>query len=519
MLSNHRRRRVLRTAAATTATTLCLVLAGSGLAYAVAPNVASRSEQEIRDRVQASGVDMNQDVAYDVAPKLTAPYDEPGDMNAATKQGALSLLNDIRYVAGLDANVELDSTLGKQAQAGAYVDAVLGELTHMPSQPAGMPDSVYRLGYQGTTSSNIAWNYGTLNRAVLGWTEDEDSGNISRVGHRRWILNPRLAKTGFGAAGAYYAFSAFDSSGSGGQTNVAWPAQEMPADWFGSYEPWSLSTGRHLDASAVRVTLKRESDGKTWSFEPGKDNDPTADKYFNVENSGYGQRGCVIFRPDGATCDPGDVYDVAISGAGSEEIDYKVSFFALHPVTSVQLDMSEISLNVGDWIYLDATVSPQNATQSDVIWSTSSAKVATVDEYGEVEAIGRGTATVTAEAGGKTATAEVTVRDPDAERAERIAAIRSSRVVGLSVSAVGKKKVSASWQLEGGAGVTRYQVYKSTSRRTGFSRCGTTKQRRAIISKGLKSKRTYYFKVRGYGNVDGERVYTAWSDTVRVKTR
>jgi uncharacterized protein YjdB len=47
---------------------------------------------------------------------------------------------------------------------------------------------------------------------------------------------------------------------------------------------------------------------------------------------------------------------------------------------------------------------------AEVEWSTSDASVATVDEDGEVTAVGNGTATITAEAGDASGSAEITVQ-------------------------------------------------------------------------------------------------------------
>lgn len=78
-------------------------------------------------------------------------------------------------------------------------------------------------------------------------------------------------------------------------------------------------------------------------------------------------------------------------------------------VTDVKLNKDALTLEKGSNEILTATVSPDDATNKDVSWSTSDDKVATV-ENGKVTAIGGGTATITATAeGGKTATCIVTV--------------------------------------------------------------------------------------------------------------
>lgn len=81
-------------------------------------------------------------------------------------------------------------------------------------------------------------------------------------------------------------------------------------------------------------------------------------------------------------------------------------------VESVTLDKSsvELDLNGTTTATLTATVTPSDATDKTVTWTTSDANVATV-ENGVVTAKKVGTATITAKAGEKSATCEVTVTD------------------------------------------------------------------------------------------------------------
>ena len=64
---------------------------------------------------------------------------------------------------------------------------------------------------------------------------------------------------------------------------------------------------------------------------------------------------------------------------------------------------------VDEGMILSAEVTPEDATDKTVTWSSSDASVATVDQRGNVTAVGAGTATITATAGDCSATCEVTV--------------------------------------------------------------------------------------------------------------
>jgi len=77
-------------------------------------------------------------------------------------------------------------------------------------------------------------------------------------------------------------------------------------------------------------------------------------------------------------------------------------------VTSVSINKNALTLDPGGSESLTATVSPDNATDKTVSWSSSNTSVVTVSG-GKVQAVGEGTATITATAGGKTATCSVSV--------------------------------------------------------------------------------------------------------------
>ena len=81
-------------------------------------------------------------------------------------------------------------------------------------------------------------------------------------------------------------------------------------------------------------------------------------------------------------------------------------------VTGVALDQSTLSLTVGGaTATLVATITPANADNLNINWSTSDANVAIVDGVGKVTPVGAGTATITVTTvdGGKTDTCAVTV--------------------------------------------------------------------------------------------------------------
>ena len=78
-------------------------------------------------------------------------------------------------------------------------------------------------------------------------------------------------------------------------------------------------------------------------------------------------------------------------------------------VTGITLNKTELTLTAGGKETLTATVKPDNATDKTVTWTSDKTDIATVSAGGEVTAVAKGSAKITATAGGKSATCTVTV--------------------------------------------------------------------------------------------------------------
>ena len=165
-------------------------------------------------------------------------------------------------------------------------------------------------------------------------------------------------------------------------------------------------TGVTLDQKSLEMTVGDEQT-LTATVEPGDATNQSVrwsssdDKVVTVENGkvravGVGNATITVTTEDGdhtATC------EVTVNPV---------------PVTEVTLDKTNVTLYVGDSQTLIATVSPENATNQSVRWSSSDDKVVTVDN-GKVRAVGVGTATITVmtEDGDYTATCQVTVEEKE----------------------------------------------------------------------------------------------------------
>ena len=122
-------------------------------------------------------------------------------------------------------------------------------------------------------------------------------------------------------------------------------------------------------------------------------------------------------------------------------------------VTGVSLNESSITLDVGGSKTLAATVTPENATNKKVRWTSDNETVATVSEDGVVTAVAGGTAVITATThdGLFTATCTVTVNAPDAPPSITTDTLPDGKVgeaYSHTLTATGTAPIT--WSIDGG---------------------------------------------------------------------
>ena len=143
----------------------------------------------------------------------------------------------------------------------------------------------------------------------------------------------------------------------------------------------------------------------TWSSE---DSDiASVDKDGEVTAKGEGKTTITVTTADGqktATC---EVTVIEEQDPDPEPDPEEIA------VEGISLNIQNITLKIGETTTLEASITPDNATNKNVIWSSEDSDIASVDEDGKVTAkeVGKTTITVTTEDGQKTATCEVTVKE------------------------------------------------------------------------------------------------------------
>lgn len=174
-------------------------------------------------------------------------------------------------------------------------------------------------------------------------------------------------------------------------------------------------------------------------------------------------------------------------------------------VTKVKSSASKATLAVGKTKTLKATVSPSNATNKAVSWTSSNKKVAKVSSKGKVTAVAPGTATITVTTKDGKFKAKTVINVKPKSTSFTLTAKKNSVVIKY-------KKVS---------GVTGYQIYRAKSKNGTFKKITTRAQKKTgkYTSLRLSSKHTYYYKIRTYKTVNGKKIYSSFSAVKKIKTK
>lgn len=269
-----------------------------------------------------------------------------GKVNPQYLKEALNLTNFVRFLSYLPSDIRLNAQFNKEAQAASLVNAANSQLTHTPKKPWKMDEDLFQLGYKGANTSNLGMGHTDFNMSIQRYMADADGQNRIHVGHRRWILSPRLQEVGFGfvydinghpyTAMKVIAPNMWDNP-SAPYDYIVWPSKTaFPTSFFGTTDPWSISLNdERYDSSKVAnltVELTRKKDGKTWIF--SKNN--SSDGYFNLSTESYGNTPyTLIFQPKNVgEYKKGDTYEVRVSGiylltGNVTSISYETTFFDL----------------------------------------------------------------------------------------------------------------------------------------------------------------------------------------------
>jgi hypothetical protein len=274
--------------------------------------------------------------AYDIEPVLTPPY-RAGVLKKDVLQQAVRFVRLYRFLAGLSTTINENPQLSLRSSAASVLLNKLGTLTHTPARPDDMPEPFFKMAAEGCAHSNIFQGTGegdTLIESIRCYMDDSDGGNMSRVGHRQWLMNPTMNAIGFGFAGKFSATWAHaESKGPSSIRYATFPAEGFyPQQLLEKHHVWSFHYNPQLftipDRGAVKVRVEQLDD----NWEKVADI-PTS--LVNVFTDAGWPSHVIIFKPDLKQITPAR-YIVEITGLkpklGDPTICYAVELVSMEAV-------------------------------------------------------------------------------------------------------------------------------------------------------------------------------------------
>lgn len=194
-----------------------------------------------------------------------------------------------------------------------------------------------------------------------------------------------------------------------------------------------------------------------------------------------------------------------IDGIGNNvDLNYKIGNWSTGGhIPTISLNKKTLALTVGKSSTLKKTCIFKNGYTSSVKWTSSNSKIVSVNSSGKVIAKSAGKATIKAVLNnGRYASCTVTVKP------------KTNKIKKLKKS--GKKSIKITWTKV--SGTTKYQIYMSTKKKSGYKKIKTASAKSSTYTKGkLKKGKRYYFKVRSCKKVGGKYYYSAFSAVKSIK--
>ena len=341
--------------------------------------IISASAYELERHSQAEIKEMYKKLYFDIhhVSEYTEPYSTqspgtPGKISDDTLEEGLNSINFCRYLAGLPYDVELDDEYNVAAQHASLIIYMNNELNHHPSKPKAMGDDVFKIAYKASGESNIGKGYMDIQAAVVqGYMYDTDKVNLPVLGHRRWILNPDMQKTGLGMVYDSTAMYVRDKTREDKFTGdyICWPPTNMPYElMYGddtgyAYSVTLNSSYKRPERNEVKVTVTSKLLNKTWVFDKTSGNNSEVPVgFFNVNQENTGIGNCIIFNP--GKLPENDVVEVKVEGIYKNGVEapitYKVNYFNMLDESDYKLGFpkKKYELEIGQSMLLQGYDNP-----------------------------------------------------------------------------------------------------------------------------------------------------------------
>ena len=329
-------------------------------------------------------------------------------------------INLARVGLGLK-ELELNNDIADAAQHKAvlvYYNSEKGyQSGHYPEQPEGVSDEFFNKA-QSYMSENLYT--GDIQSSIVSALND-GYGDPVQCGHRYNLLNPSATEWGVGAVGSGISWgwqAVHKLSGFEDFTNelVAWPSNgiftmDMAYNGIGN---WTACFYKNYGVSSdTEVTIKCLNSGNTYEITNSNKNDEG--KFLQATGSNL-----ITFRDDTIAYESGDVFEITLHNVTNKmtgektDYTYRSVFMSLSEVnesavTDIELNKSEINLNIGTNGRIFAKIIPEDATDKLIKFTSKDENIATVRQDGTVVGVKEGNTEILVECGEITKTVNVIV--------------------------------------------------------------------------------------------------------------
>lgn len=192
---------------------------------------------------------------------------------------------------------------------------------------------------------------------------------------------------------------------------------------------------------------------------------------------------------------------------GGDDSPYTIKCSAVQYITGINLRGPVAVITRGKSMNLLASITPADASQKTLQWSSNDRGVAAVSGNGTVTGKGIGYTTISASSidGSNKSQSTTVVVKPTKIAMKSVKLIKGDKRK-ITIKVKGQKGASYQYQY-----ATNKKFKKSKSIRSEYS--STTTMRR------LAKKKKYYVRVRGYVTYDGKNYYGAWSKVKTIRTK
>lgn len=200
-------------------------------------------------------------------------------------------------------------------------------------------------------------------------------------------------------------------------------------------------------------------------------------------------------------------YYIRVQQYDGDDSPYTIKCSAVQYITGINLRGPIAVITRGKSMNLLASITPSDASQKTLQWSSNDRGVAAVSGNGTVTGKGIGYTTISASSiDGSNKSQSTTVVVKPAKIAMKSVKLTKGNKRKITIKVKGQKGASYQYQY-----ATSKKFKKSKSIRSEYS--STTTMRR------LAKKKKYYVRVRGYVTYDGKNYYGAWSKVKTIRTK